>query len=145
MRDPCHGTYALRRADQVTTICEGLRKDIAERGISMDKITVIPNAKLDVDSFQLRGDADPVLRKRLGLEGKTVVGFVGSFYGYEGLDLLVGASAHLLKDSASTCGFCWRAAAPRRPISREVAALGTPTRWCLRGVCPMPKCRTTTT
>lgn len=88
-------TYALRRADQVTTICEGLRRDITERGIASSKITVIPNA-VDVDSFQLRGDADPVLRRQLGLEGMTVVGFVGSFYGYEGLDLLVSAAARLL-------------------------------------------------
>ena len=31
------------------------------------------------------------LRKRLGLDGSTVIGFAGSFYGYEGLDLLIEA------------------------------------------------------
>jgi hypothetical protein len=116
-------TYALRRADQVTTICEGLRKDIAERGISMDKITVIPNA-VDVDSFQLRGDADPVLRKRLGLEGKTVVGFVGSFYGYEGLDLLVGASAHLLKQRSDLRVLLVGGGPQEANLKAQVAALG---------------------
>jgi len=116
-------TYALRRADQVTTICEGLRKDIAERGISMDKITVIPNA-VDVDSFQLRGDADPVLRQRLGLEGKTVVGFVGSFYGYEGLDLLVAASARLLGQRSDLRLLLVGGGPQEANLKAQVAALG---------------------
>jgi len=34
-------TYALRRADHVTTICEGLRNDIVARGIPAAKVTVI--------------------------------------------------------------------------------------------------------
>src|SRR4051812_28422311 len=37
-------TYAMRRADAVTTICEGLRKDIVARGIPAERVTVIPNA-----------------------------------------------------------------------------------------------------
>ena len=43
-------TRAIRQADHVFTICEGLRADIAARGIAQEKITVIPNA-VDVDSF----------------------------------------------------------------------------------------------
>ena len=79
-------TWAIKRADHVFTICEGLRADIVGRGIPAAKVTVIPNA-VDIESFQLSGDADPVLRAQLGLAGTTVVGFVGSFYAYEGLDL----------------------------------------------------------
>ncbi|MBX3643356.1 MAG: glycosyltransferase, exosortase A system-associated [Rubrivivax sp.] len=88
-------TWALRRVDHVFTICEGLRADIVARGIAPSKVTVIPNA-VDVDSFQLSGEADPQLRASLGLTGCTVVGFVGSFYGYEGLDLLIDAYASLV-------------------------------------------------
>jgi len=88
-------TFALKRADRITTICEGLRGDIAVRGIDADRITVIPNA-VDVGNFQFGVAADPVLRQRLGLEGCTVLGFAGSFYGYEGLHLLVQAFASLL-------------------------------------------------
>jgi hypothetical protein len=88
-------TFALRHADRITTICEGLRSDIAARGIEGDKITVIPNA-VDVASFRFGVAADPALRARLGLEGCTVLGFAGSFYGYEGLHLLVDAFAAML-------------------------------------------------
>ena len=83
-------TYALRRADQVTTICEGLRGDIAARGIAADKITVIPNA-VDVASFRFGVEPDPALQRRLGLQGATVLGIAGSFYHYEGLHLLIEA------------------------------------------------------
>src|SRR5512146_1130959 len=37
-------TYALQKADAVTTICEGLRSEIVARGIDARKVTVIPNA-----------------------------------------------------------------------------------------------------
>ncbi|MCC6250699.1 MAG: glycosyltransferase, exosortase A system-associated [Rubrivivax sp.] len=88
-------TFALKHADRITTICEGLRGDIAVRGIDPTRITVIPNA-VDVASFRFGVAADAALRGRLGLEGRTVLGFAGSFYGYEGLHLLVDAFAQLL-------------------------------------------------
>ena len=88
-------TWAIKRADHVFTICEGLRADIVGRGIPAAKVTVIPNA-VDIESFQLSGEADPALREQLGLAGTTVVGFVGSFYAYEGLDLLLDAFPALL-------------------------------------------------
>jgi len=83
-------SYALRRADQVTTICEGLRGDISVRGIADDKITVIPNA-VDVASFRFGVEPEAGLQQRLGLQGATVLGFAGSFYHYEGLHLLIEA------------------------------------------------------
>ncbi|HNI82329.1 MAG TPA: glycosyltransferase, exosortase A system-associated, partial [Rhodocyclaceae bacterium] len=88
-------SFALRHADQVTTICEGLRGDIAVRGVPDERITVIPNA-VDVSAFTFGAEADPELRRSLGLDGKTVLGFAGSFYGYEGLDLLIRAARQLV-------------------------------------------------
>lgn len=81
---------AMRRAGHVTTICEGLRGDIVERGIPAEKVTVIPNA-VDTATFTYRRPRDEELRRELGLEGATVLGFVGSYYAYEGLDLLIDA------------------------------------------------------
>jgi len=87
-------TYALRRADHVATICEGLRSEIAARGIEPGRITVIPNA-VDAAEFPFAPAPDIALRTSLGLDGKTVIGFAGSFYAYEGLDLLIEAFALL--------------------------------------------------
>lgn len=89
-------SWALKRVDHAFTICEGLRADIVARGNPASKVTVIPNA-VDVEGFQLSGEADPELRRQLGLEGCTTVGFVGSFYAYEGLDLLLDAFPALLQ------------------------------------------------
>jgi PEP-CTERM/exosortase A-associated glycosyltransferase len=89
-------SWALAQADAVITICEGLRGDIMSRdGVDHRKVMVVPNA-VDVDSFSFNPPADPELRRRLGLEGCTVLGFAGSFYAYEGLDLLLEAFAGLL-------------------------------------------------
>ena len=83
-------TKVIRQANAVTTICEGLRKDIIARGVSSDKVTVIPNA-VNPDKFVLGGEADPELQQSLGLQGSRVLGFIGSFYAYEGLPLLLQA------------------------------------------------------
>jgi PEP-CTERM/exosortase A-associated glycosyltransferase len=89
-------TWAVKNADAVTVICEGLRQDLAARGIASDKITVIPNA-VDIDKFAVGGRPDPELKMKLGLGTSRVLGFIGSFYAYEGLDLLLDALPAILK------------------------------------------------
>lgn len=88
-------TWLCKRADAVVTICEGLRKDLIGRGIDASKIHVVPNG-VDPSLFEPR-PADPALRARLGLNGGPVLGFIGSFYRYEGLDVLVDAMAEILR------------------------------------------------
>ncbi|MEZ5529327.1 MAG: glycosyltransferase, exosortase A system-associated [Porticoccaceae bacterium] len=80
----------FRQAHAVTTICEGLRGDILQRGLAADKVTVIPNA-VDIEHFSVGASADLQLLESLNLSGKTVLGFIGSFYAYEGIPLLLEA------------------------------------------------------
>jgi glycogen(starch) synthase len=89
-------TWAVSNADAVTVICEGLRKDLIARGIPAGKITVIPNA-VDIDQFSVGGKADPELKLKLGLGTSRVLGFIGSFYAYEGLDMLIAALPTILE------------------------------------------------
>lgn len=91
-------TYAFQHADAITCICEGLRADIAARGIPAEKITVIPNA-VDIDKFPLGQAPDEALKASLGLQGARVLGFLGSFYAYEGLDLLLNALPAILRQA----------------------------------------------
>lgn len=88
-------TYALQKADAVTTICEGLRSEIVARGIDARKVTVIPNA-VDIESFTVGRKPDEALKRQLGLTGYAVLGFIGSFYAYEGLPLLLAAMPKML-------------------------------------------------
>ncbi len=81
---------AVAEADAVFTICEGLRDDLVARGHSGGKIGLSPNG---VD-FALFGDPPPrdeALAHQLRLGPVPVIGFIGSFYDYEGLDVLVAA------------------------------------------------------
>src|SRR5690242_2922525 len=94
-------TRALHRADALTTICEGLRTDVIARGVASDKVTVIPNA-VDRNCFNGPTIPDDALTTRLGLCGKIVLGFFGSFYSYEGLDLLLRALPELRKKHPET-------------------------------------------
>ncbi|GIK83286.1 MAG: hypothetical protein BroJett024_43910 [Alphaproteobacteria bacterium] len=94
-------TRAFRQVDAITTICDGLRRDILKRGIPADKVTVIPNA-VDIEKFPVLRDVDVELERALGLEGCDVVGFCGSFYGYEGLDLLIDALRQIIGGRPST-------------------------------------------
>jgi PEP-CTERM/exosortase A-associated glycosyltransferase len=93
-------SWALRRVDAITTICEGLRSDIVARRIPAAKVTVIPNA-VDIADFAVGVAPDSELKRRLGLDGAVVVGFIGSFYAYEGLAVLLRALPQLIAQNAA--------------------------------------------
>lgn len=86
---------AMEQADVVITIASALRADLIKRGIPENKIYQSPNG-VDTTAFTPRNpDTEIIARHRLA--GKTVIGFIGSFYIYEGLDVLVDAMLLLLK------------------------------------------------
>ena len=80
----------IKGADQVVTICHGLRDDLLQRGVPGNKITVSPNG-VDLGLFGTTAASDPDLARGLGLRPGPVIGFIGSFYDYEGLDDLIAA------------------------------------------------------
>ncbi len=89
-------THVLKGASAVTTICEGLRGDIIARGLPQEKVTVIPNS-VALERFPLLNGKDEALLAELGLQDKRVIGFIGSFYAYEGLPLLLEALPAILQ------------------------------------------------
>src|SRR5690348_14671453 len=95
-------SWAMRRADFVAPICEPLRQDIVARGIAADRVAIVPNA---VDRSLLTSGppetAEASLRERFGIRDQIVLGFIGSFYAYEGLDLLLRAAKRLSESGVS--------------------------------------------
>lgn len=84
----------LRQADSVVTLTHAMRDELIRRGAPPDRIEVAPNA-VDLDRLQPRPPRME-LAQRLGMpEGRPVIGYVGSFVDYEGLDDLVAACAEL--------------------------------------------------
>ncbi len=113
-------TYALKRVDAIATICEGLRGDIVARGIPAAKVTVIPNA-VDIELFSAGTQANPALRRALGLENAVVLGFIGSFYAYEGLAVLLAAMPAILRQ-APHARLLLVGGGPQEALLRELAA-----------------------
>ena len=76
-------TFLFNKADKVVTICESMRKELVDRGIPEENISVVANG-VDVEWFQPRNK--PLdLARQLAFNGGPVFGFIGSFYHYEGL------------------------------------------------------------
>jgi PEP-CTERM/exosortase A-associated glycosyltransferase len=88
-------TFLTRRVDAVVCICEGIRRDVGERGLPAERLHVVPNG-VDVARFVPRPSDDDA-RAKLGFQGRTVVGYVGTFGGFEGVEDLVEALAQLIK------------------------------------------------
>ena len=89
---------AVAEADAVFTISHGLRDDLIARGHAGGKIGLSPNG-VDLALFGEPPPRDDALASQLGLgakdSGGPVIGFIGSFYDYEGLDDLIAAMPHL--------------------------------------------------
>jgi PEP-CTERM/exosortase A-associated glycosyltransferase len=83
--------WACRKADHVAVLCNGLRDKLIKEGIPSAKLTVVSNG-VNLDEFQPR-EPDTEYLRNWRLEGKQVIGFIGSFSRYEGLDLLLEAAA----------------------------------------------------
>jgi glycosyltransferase involved in cell wall biosynthesis len=84
---------AARNSDHVFTITHSLRDILLENGIEPEKVSVLPNA-VDPERFDI-APRDVELEDELGYEGKVVIGYIGSFVEYEGLELLMEAAAQL--------------------------------------------------
>ncbi len=88
-------TWVCRQAQHVAVLCQGLRDEMIQRGVPSEKLTIIPNG-VDVSSFH-KCAPDAEFAARWELTGKKIVGFLGSFFRYEGLDLLIEAIARVVR------------------------------------------------
>ena len=84
---------AGRMADACFAISEALKADLVAGGLPEEKITVLPNA-VDVERFTpLPPDGE--LLEKYDLRDRVVMGFIGSFTAYEGLEHLLDAVLEL--------------------------------------------------
>ncbi|MBN1378924.1 MAG: glycosyltransferase family 4 protein [Gammaproteobacteria bacterium] len=79
--------YVWRNADCVIAVTEVLKNYIVEAGADPEKIQVIPNG-VDLDCFDAAQDRVSS-KKKLELENKLVLGFVGFVRKWHGLDRVV--------------------------------------------------------
>src|SRR5690606_1771487 len=89
--------HVVAGADAVVTICDGLRDDLIARGFPAGRIGIMPNG-VDLTLFGDPPPRDDALCEALTLGTGPVIGFIGSFYDYEGLDDLIEAMPALLAE-----------------------------------------------
>ena len=77
-------TKLLKKADSVVCISNTLRKEAISRGVDSSKIVVVPNA---VDSNFENNKSELYHEMKERLNGKPVVGYIGSLRELEGVDL----------------------------------------------------------
>jgi PEP-CTERM/exosortase A-associated glycosyltransferase len=126
-------TRAVRKADAVAVICEGLKNDLVARGgIDPGKIMISPNG-VDLGVFGEPLPYDRALEKELGIDGAETIGFIGSFYDYEGLDVLIEAmpalvaarpKMHLVLVGGGPCDPALTAQAAASPVADRIHFVG---------------------
>lgn len=126
-------TRVAKAADALFAICEGLKHDLAARGIAAERIHVMPNG-VDLALFGDPPPRDAALAAELGIApGAPVIGYIGSFYAYEGVDDLIAAmpllrethpAARLLLVGAGPMDAAWRGAAAALPDPQAVIFAG---------------------
>ncbi|MCI0567314.1 MAG: glycosyltransferase family 4 protein [Acidobacteria bacterium] len=84
--------HMLSKTDGIFVVSKVLKRYFVDRGVSADHIRVIPNGA-DVERFSSAA-ADPSVREKLG-EASLIVGFVGSFARFHGIDQLEQAMGFL--------------------------------------------------
>lgn len=90
-------TRAAEGADGLVVVSEGLRGDLAGRGIPRARIALVPNG-VDARLFGRPAPRDAGLAGAMGLgRDDEVVGYIGSLRAYEGVDLLIDAMPALVE------------------------------------------------
>jgi glycosyltransferase involved in cell wall biosynthesis len=84
----------LSAANLVVVVSRPMKDELLRRGVSAEKILVNPNG-VDPDRYFPDIDGSPV-RKRFSLEGKTILGFIGTFGPWHGAEVLAEAFGRLI-------------------------------------------------
>lgn len=124
--------HVVANAQGVVTICQGLRDDLIARGYDAGRISVMPNG-VDLELFGTPMPRSTALAQELGLGDGPVIGFIGSFYDYEGLDDLIAAmpalvarrpDARLLLVGGGPCEAALHAQAEASPAAEAIRFVG---------------------
>lgn len=109
--------FLYREAIAVVSVTESFKRVLVERGVDGSKIHVVTNG-VDISQFQPRVK-DPELTERLGLQGKFVVGYIGTHGLAHALETIL-ETANCLRDSDIV--FLFLGDGARKQALREAAS-----------------------
>jgi len=85
--------WIFAHADELVVVSRWLQDYVVAHGAAAERVTVVPNAA-DPELFHPRAEPS-ALRRRLGWDARTVLGFVGAMKPWHGVDTLVRALQEL--------------------------------------------------
>lgn len=86
--------FVAKQAQKVFTLNQPMKAELEKRGIEAERLEIVPNGVSELPEIK---PADLTLKAKLGIEnGDKVVGYIGSFNPYEGLDTLIEACQQLI-------------------------------------------------
>ncbi len=113
----------MHAADRIVTLAEVMKRHIVSRGVPAEKIHIVPNG-VDLDALR-PVPRDRALAARLGIEDdETVLGYVSTFHGYEGIQFIVRAVAELIGRGRRVRALLVGDGREREPLERLAAELG---------------------
>jgi glycosyltransferase involved in cell wall biosynthesis len=90
---------SIRSASRIMVVSDVLRKELIERGIAAERVVVNPNG-VDPETFR-PGVGGPAIREELGISAdEIVVGFVGSFSLWHGIEIFQKSITQLCEGAA---------------------------------------------
>lgn len=93
--------FLYSQARSIVAVTQSFKSSLTKRGVEPDKVAVILNG-VDLGNYKPQPEKDPVLSVKYRLQGKFVVGYVGTHGLAHGLEHVVSA-AELLKENADVC------------------------------------------
>jgi glycosyltransferase involved in cell wall biosynthesis len=107
-------------ADAVVTVSSALADYLCAHGVDRGKIHAIPNGA-DTTLFDPQRAHGAAIRTTLGLGRRLVIGFVGAFADWHGLETLVRAVGEICRSRALDVHLVMLGEGPQRPALRELA------------------------
>lgn len=101
----------VRHSDHILCVSHIIKDQLVNwYHVPESKVTINPNG-VDPERFKPDDSTRQRVRARLGIEGKIVVGFVGSYYFWHGVDVLASAMGDVVKKNPKV-HFLWLGSGP---------------------------------
>ena len=110
--------FLYRKADMVVAVAQGTIDTLVKRGISAEKLALIPNG-VDISHFQNTNGSSSV-RKKLKIDDKFVVSYVGTHGLAHRLDTVLDAASKLKNNNRIQFLFVGDGAEKKRLVERSI-------------------------
>lgn len=126
----------LKGADKVVAISMELKKELISRGVSGDKIVVVPNGIETLESIAESPKFETIETELNRLDGNTTVGYIGSLRKLEGVDMTADAVSELVKQGHDINFFCLTGVNGQKELIEHSNRIGLGNRALITGPVP---------